>query len=217
VAANDANAKPSGQAGFWVFVIKDAIELHTVRTLALIVNASDDVRKRLLTEIQAADPPTADTIVGLNLLEGCLREQLRLWTPVPILLRVAVKDFRLGNIQIRAGQQILMHTGFYHRDKEEFGVAADRFSPQDSLAPLYVFSQGRQACAGQFLAIFLLKAVLAALLRHATFALPDQRIDVCQVPAAIDQFALRFSWRPYTDVRHGPARSRTVTEPGSLA
>ena len=42
------------QAAFWIFVMKDAIELHTVRTLALIASASSDVRQRLLTEVQAA-------------------------------------------------------------------------------------------------------------------------------------------------------------------
>jgi unspecific monooxygenase len=155
---------------------------------------------------------TAADIGGLSWLEACIKEQLRLWTPVPILLRVAEKDFKLGDTEIRIGQQLLIHAGFYHRDPEVFGAAADRFNPEARLAdrassgsvtnsdpPLYVFSRHRQSCAGQFLIIFLLKAILATLLRHATLALPGHRIDMDPVPAALDQFALRF-WRRPPDV-----------------
>jgi cytochrome P450 len=211
VASNkdQPDADAFSQTAFWLFVMKDAIELHTVRTLALIANASADVRGMLLAEVRAA-PATSAAIGGLKWLEACIKEQLRLWTPVPILLRVAVKDFELGGIAIRAGQQLLMHTGFYHRDPEVFGAAADRFSPEarlideashisvtNSEPPLYVFSAHQQACAGQFLVIFLLKAVLAALLKHTNLALPGHAIDVKAVPAALDQFALRFRRRPH--------------------
>jgi len=132
-----------------------------------------------------------------------------LWTPVPILLRKAVTDFHLDGIHIRKGQWILMHTGFYHRDAEVFGAAAQRFRPEErvhdrpnltsvtnSEPPLYVFSRYQQACAGQFLAIFLLKAVLAALLRRGPYVLLDGKTDRDAVPAAIDQFGLRFWRRP---------------------
>jgi len=205
---NRDQVQPSSQVAFWAFVTKDAIELHTVRTLALIAQAPD-VQRRVMKEVQASGPPTAAAVNGLHFLEACVKEQLRLWTPVPILLRKAVTDFHLDGIHIRKGQWILMHTGFYHRDAEVFGAAAQRFRPEErvhdrpnltsvtnSEPPLYVFSRYQQACAGQFLAIFLLKAVLAALLRRGPYVLLDGKTDRDAVPAAIDQFGLRFWRRP---------------------
>jgi len=102
----------------------------------------------------------------------------------------------------------LVHTGLYHRDPEGFGAAADRFAPEERVAakkpngrsvtssdpPLYVFSDHRQSCAGQFLVIFLLKAVLAHLLAQDKFVLADRAVAIDPVPAAIDHFAIRF-WR----------------------
>ena len=43
----------SSQIAFWLFVMKDAIELHTVRTLALIASAPENVRQRLSDELGA--------------------------------------------------------------------------------------------------------------------------------------------------------------------
>lgn len=217
------DAQPSSQVAFWTFVIKDAIELHTVRTLALIVQAPPAVQRRLRKEVLASGPPTAAAVDGMDFLEACVKEQLRLWTPVPILLRRAVRYFRLDDIPIYEGNWVLMHTGFYHRDPEVFGVAAHRFSPEERLRneteerlrnekrcrgeeppdcsvtyskpPLYVFSRYHQACAGQFLAIFLIKAVLAALLRRGPYTLLDCAMPRDAVPAAIDHFGLRFWWR----------------------
>jgi hypothetical protein len=238
------HSQPSSQVAFWIFVMKDAIELHTVRTLALIANAEPGVRQRLMEEVLATTE-----VDKLHYLEACIKEQLRLWTPVPILLRVALTDFDLydmgqaehtieqtehtieqaehaieqaehtrgemrglarPHIHICKGQQILLHTGFYHRDAEVFGAAAERFSPDErkehdrpnhesvtnSEPPLYVFSRHRQACAGQFLVMVLLKAVLAALLRRGEYVLLDGATHGDTVPAAIDQFGLRFWRRP---------------------
>jgi cytochrome P450 len=199
------------QIGFWFFVINDAIGLHVSRTLALIASAPEAVQHRLLQEIQSYPALTARDMGRLHFLEACIKEQLRLWTPVPVLLRVAARDctFRDGT-PVRAGQQMLVHTGFYHRDTEVFGVAADRFDPNsradtdaanpqsvtNSVPPLYIFSRHRQACAGQFLAMFLLKATLACLLTRVNVALIDQSIAVEQVPTAIDQFKTRFKTAP---------------------
>jgi len=189
------DAKASSQIAFWLFVMKDAIELHTVRTLALIASAPEGVRRQLSGELDRMGPPTAAGIVGLHFLEACIKEALRLWTPVPILLRVALTHAELpGRVWVEKNQQILVHTGLYHRDSEVFGAAAETFSPGNSHAPLYVFSAHRQTCAGKFLVIFLLKAVLAALLTRTDVALLDQSVPMDPVPAAINHFALRF-WR----------------------
>jgi cytochrome P450 len=179
--------------GFWFFVLQDALELHVARTLALIA-AHPEVQDRVRTEVRSVPAMSAQAINGLDYLGACVGEQLRLWTPVPILLRRAVNAFALRGIAIEAGQQLLIHTAHYHRDARVFGERADRFSPGSAMSasvPVLFFSGGLQACAGQSLAMFLLKAILAALLVRFRFELvaPTMGSDI---PYSYDHFKIRL-------------------------
>jgi cytochrome P450 len=182
------------QAGFWFFVLKDAIELHVARTLALLA-AHPQAQERARTEAGAASLPTPDAIDDRPFLDACLREQLRLWTPVPLLLRRALSAFTLGQtIEVAPGEQVLVHAAFHHRDPRRFGARADRFVP-DAVAygpALLVFSRHRQSCAGETLVCFVLKSVLAALLARARFALVQPVLEASRLPLQVDHFALQF-------------------------
>ncbi|HSB25605.1 MAG TPA: cytochrome P450 [Burkholderiaceae bacterium] len=195
-------AVPS-QVGFWFFVLKDAIELHVARTLALLA-AHPAAQERASAQARAAGTQAAaEAIDGQHFLEDCLREQLRLWTPVPLLLREAKRCFGLpGAIEVPSGRQLLVHAAFHHRDPQRFGGRADRFLP-DAVAdgpPLLVFSLHRQACAGETLVRFVLKAVLAALLARARFAPVQPALGSGDLPLQIDHFALKLRIEP---VAHG--------------
>jgi cytochrome P450 len=92
-------------------------------------------------------------------------------------------------------RQILIHAGFHHRDSHVLGATADRFSPDsltDAFPPVYVFSRHRQSCAGQFLARFLIKAALAALLSRFRFALVAPGIDPGRIPHLCDHFGIEL-------------------------
>lgn len=191
-SATDLTQVPR-QIGFWVFVLKDALELHVARTLALLA-AHPEVQDGVRREIRSLPAITAQTIDGLQYLDACVHEALRLWTPVPILLRRAVASFTLrSTITIEPGQQILIHAGYYHRDPRVFGEGTNRFSP-DSVRKegprVYFFSQYRQSCAGQFLARFLIKATLASLLAKRRFELVDPRIGGGRIPYLYDHFKI---------------------------
>ncbi len=184
------------QIGFWFYVIKDALEINVARTLALIATHGD-VYQRVLGEVDAVQTPDAKAIDGLRYLEGCLREELRLWTPVPILLRRVVHAFKLpGGVAVGDAEKILIHAGFYHRDIEFFGESANEFSPaqapHDALPRVYSFSGGHQSCAGQFVARFLIKATLALLLKRLRFELLGPGIAGAGVPYLYDHFKIRF-------------------------
>jgi cytochrome P450 len=201
-----AHATPSTcaptQIGFWFFVLKDALELHVARTLALIA-AHPEVYDQVQREVDGMQTAAAQSIDGLHYLEACIGEQLRLWTPVPILLRRAVSAFSLpGEVTLDPGQQILFHAGFYHRDIDFFGEAANKFSPKvethDALPRVYIFSSGRQSCAGQFLARFILKATLASLLARFRFEHLGPRVETGNVQYSYDHFKIRFRVSPAT-------------------
>ena len=188
-----------GQVAFWLFVLRDALGLHVTRTLALIA-AHPEVQQQARDEVANAGKLTADAIDSLRFLEACVHEQLRLWAPVPLLLRRATKPFALREeIPIEAEQQILMHAGFYHRDLRVFGEFADRFAParllQRAFPPTYFFSAHRQSCVGRPLVTFLLKATLASLLARHAFDLLGPDIDSDSVPYLYDHFSVKLKAR----------------------
>jgi len=187
------------QIGFWFFVLKDALELHVARTLALIA-AHPEVQARVRGEIRGAGTLDAQGIEELHYLGACITETLRLWTPVPILLRRATGSFALrDDICVENGEQLLIYAGHYHRDPRVFGARADRFSPDEAVAdktPLYVFSAHRQACAGQSLVMLMLKATLASLLGRCRFELAGQHIDAARIPCLYDHFSVALRAQP---------------------
>jgi len=197
-----ASAKVPAQIGFWFFVLKDAIELHVTRTLALIA-AHPQVQARVREEIKAAGPLTADSIAGLRYLEACIKEQLRLWTPVPLLLRRAEEKFLLGaaGIPVEAEEQLLIHAGIYHRDPRIFGDVADTFAPDAAGGPnfpkVYFFSDHGRGCAGRSLVTFMLKATLAPLLGGSQFQLAGPAIQPGRIAYLYDHFAIDL--RPLRD------------------
>jgi cytochrome P450 len=195
-----ATTRVPSQIGFWLFVLKDAVELHVARTLSLIA-AHPEVQERVRQELRSVSLSSPQAIDALRYLDACLAEQLRLWTPVPMLLRRAVKEFSLpGGITLHPRQQILIHTGFYHRDPRVFGKMADTFSPDPAAQgrpDMYFFSQHRQSCAGQFLARFVIKATLAALLARFRFELVAPKIEAGRVPYLYDHFSIEL--RPVSD------------------
>jgi cytochrome P450 len=193
--ASDITRVPS-QIGFWFFVLKDGLELHVARTLALIA-AHPDAQEQVRDELAHAGVLNAAAINRLDYLQACLHEQARLWTPVPLLLRRARHSFSLnGEIPIAREQQILIHAGFYHRDSRFFGARADRFSPDDALGDdfpaIYFFSAERQSCVGRSLVTFLLKAALASLLSRFRFELIGPTIEPGHIPYLYDHFNVRL-------------------------
>ena len=203
-AAGSRLGVPS-QVGFWFFVLKDAIELHVARTLALLA-IHPAAQERARVEARPAALPAPEAIDGQHFLEACLLEQLRLWTPVPLLLRRALHGFPLRDtVDALPERQLLVHAAFHHRDARQFGERADRFMP-DAVAngpPLLVFSRHRQSCAGETLVRFVIKAVLAALLARARFTLVRPALQAGDLPLQIDHFALRLHVERATRVHGG--------------
>jgi cytochrome P450 len=170
------------------------------RTLALIA-AHPDVQTKVRSDIREAGELTAQAIDRLRYLEACVIEQLRLWTPVQMLLRRAVKRCLVGGETVEAEQQLLIHAGFYHRDRRVFGRVAHAFSPDQAAAgalpPVYMFSAHGRSCAGQSLVIFVLKSTLASMLARFRFELVRPAIKPGRIPYLYDHFDIEL--RPVPD------------------
>lgn len=101
-------------------------------------------------------PCTLEDAGQLKYLECCIKESLRLYPPVPVIMRYIKEDTELGGYQIPAGVSISMNIFALHRNEEYFPdpltFRPDRFLNEESIGRhpfAYIpFSAGPRNCIG---------------------------------------------------------------------
>ena len=197
-APSTEHTEPAGQVTHWLFALGDTLAINAFRCLALLA-VFERERVRAIEESSAADLFSGAGVAGLDFLDACLNEAMRLWPTTPILVREAVHDGEWDGVPIKAGTQLLIVNAFTHRDREEFDFA-DRFDPEQWITgdaardwSFNHFSHGPQGCPGAALALFVGKAVLAGLLRESEVSLLEPDLDPYKpLPRGLDYFPLRF-------------------------
>ncbi|HEX6290951.1 MAG TPA: cytochrome P450 [Herpetosiphonaceae bacterium] len=125
--------------------------------------------------------PTVEDLGRLSLLEGVIKESLRLLPPAPIGIRVASAPSELGGYAVPKGATIIFSEFITHRMPQIY-AEPDRFLPERwaALHPspyAYLpFAAGPHLCIGWAFAMQELRVVLAMLLR---------RFRVAVVPGSI--------------------------------
>jgi cytochrome P450 len=187
------------QIPHWMFAIWETLATNTVRALALIVSHPAQYQ-RVREELETANLSSPHGIQSLLYLEGCIQEAMRLWPTTPMIVREVIDDDLLCGESLPYGTQVMVPNTFHHRDTERY-PSADRFSPESwrNGRPSSLFnhlSSGAQQCAGQDLALFLAKAVLASLLSNYQFRLDRPHLDPgAALPLSFNYFAVRFHKR----------------------
>jgi len=105
------------------------------------------------------------------LLRPFVWEVMRFDPPVQNTRRFAIEDVRLGNLTIRAGEQVLLILAAANRDPSEFPVP-DRFDLNRASPPAFGFGLGKHECPGKPLALEITCAALRILLT-SSFPLQD--------------------------------------------
>jgi cytochrome P450 len=104
-----------------------------------------------------------------------LKEAMRLFPPVPVHIREAIKEIGLGHGQIiPAGATIIMSAYNVHRDPRHFPdperFEPQRFSPQNCVGrhpyAYTPFGIGRRMCVGHVFATMEAKNILSTVLRR---------------------------------------------------
>lgn len=98
-----------------------------------------------------------------SLLPGAIEEMLRWWTPVMHFRRTAVSDFRLSDVDIRAGDKVVVWFSSANRDEAVFASPSDfdiTRTPNDHLT----FGHGPHFCLGAQLARVQMRAMFGAVL-----------------------------------------------------
>ena len=122
----------------------------------------------------------------LTYLGPCHRRTMRLYPPIPIMLRVAVSDDELCGRRVKRGAIVAMLPWVLHRHRklwdEPDRFDPDRFLPERAAArhryAYLPFSAGPRVCIGESLAAMQTRVIAAILAQRFRFGLvPGQAIE----------------------------------------
>ena len=168
-------------------------------------------------------PPATGEIDAMPLLDGVLRETLRLLPPVHHTLRTVAAPTDALGLQLRRDDRVIMSAFMSHREPTVF-PEPDVFDParwiRDRPGPYdYIpFSAGPRLCLGYAFATLEMKMILARIVqRHRVALVPHSKIDVIYrltlcpsagVPMTVEPRDGAFSAAPVSGnilklVRHG--------------
>ncbi|KAL2150481.1 hypothetical protein VTH82DRAFT_7044 [Thermothelomyces myriococcoides] len=141
----------------------------------------EEVTEALGENPLAGDLPIdlAGVLKQLPYLNGIMHETLRLYPTVPLTMREALRDTRLGDQVIPKGTEMVVSIWQVNRSPEIWGPDADRFRPERWINPddgkanrhggarsnydFLTFLQGPRSCIGQEFAKAEMRCLLAAL------------------------------------------------------
>lgn len=127
--------------------------------------------------------PSMERIATLPLLDGVIKEGMRLFPPVPLHSRRSLIETEVGGVRIPAGMRVLMSAHLINRDPGLYS-APQKFMPErwqgQSRSPFEnpVFGAGSRSCPGTLFANQMVKIALATILSsHRVEVAPQARID----------------------------------------
>ncbi|XP_037950230.1 probable cytochrome P450 313b1 [Teleopsis dalmanni] len=120
---------------------------------------------------------TSEHLQRMTYTETVINEAMRLFAPVPVVIRRAMADFELPNgVVIPKGTQIVMDIFNMQRNKDIWGSEAHSYRPDLHFGPdaqlkshpfaFVPFTKGVRMCIGYRYALMLMKVVLAKIFRN---------------------------------------------------
>uniref|UniRef100_A0A0E0M108 Cytochrome P450 n=1 Tax=Oryza punctata TaxID=4537 RepID=A0A0E0M108_ORYPU len=138
-----------------------------------------------VAQVCGDEPPSADHLSKLTVLQMIIQETLRLYPPATLLPRMAFEDIQLGDLRLPRGLSVWIPVLAIHHDESIWGPDAHEFRPE-RFAPgarrpssaagagrFLPFAAGPRNCVGQAYALVEAKVVLAMLLSSFRFAISD--------------------------------------------
>ncbi|QIF00767.1 cytochrome P450 [Roseimicrobium sp. ORNL1] len=162
---------------------------HETTAIALswamaLLSAHADVYERLVEEVDRvldSRTPVVDDLSQLTYLRMVLDESMRLYPPVSVAVRQAVKEDTVAGVRIPAGGLVLVCSFTTHRHPD-FWREPERFDPERFLPErsrdrhryaFFPFLGGRHQCIGQGLVMIEAPLILALLLKHVKMHMPS--------------------------------------------
>ena len=143
-------------------------------------------QEKLAAEAQILEEPSFATVSKLKLSRDVFREALRLYPPVPMMVRETTCPERFRDRDVPEGSQIVLSPWHLHR-QERLWDKPDEFDPtrwgtengKKCQREAYIpFSAGPRVCTGAGFAMVEGPLILSMLLRHFRFELIEGRTPV---------------------------------------
>uniref|UniRef100_A0A7I5E703 Cytochrome P450 domain containing protein n=1 Tax=Haemonchus contortus TaxID=6289 RepID=A0A7I5E703_HAECO len=144
------------------------------------------VQEEIDEVLEDSDYILPEHLPRLKYLECCLKESLRLCTPVPMIMRKLGADQELEGVTLPKGTQVVLNQYMVHRDPmywpdpEKFDP--DRFLPENCIGrhpfAFIPFSAGSRNCIGQRFGLMEIKVVVSWMLRHFNVTAVQRRCDL---------------------------------------
>jgi cytochrome P450 len=139
--------------------------------------------------------PDYEQLKRLDFAGACLKEALRLYNIVPVVVREAVVDDRFGELVIPRGTKVMVHMQALHKDARHWpepeAFRPDRFLGDEPVGHRWLpFITGPRSCVGQHFSLLEAKIVLSRLaLRYEFSPVPENsdarhRFNIPVGPAA---------------------------------
>lgn len=203
--------------------------LNALSWTTILLTQHPVIMARLVAELDVAldgGPVTMNGLDQVPLLEWVVKEAMRLFPPVPLLMRKAARDTRLGEENVKRGERVLIGGMLINRDPSLY-PDPDRFNPDrwSNLKPspfqYLVFGAGGHMCPGTTFGYQMMRIALATILKKRAVELPagsniGHRLAVTHRPHGKVEIILRPRG---AFVRHARANGRfsdLVTIPGVL-
>ncbi|TMF03678.1 MAG: cytochrome P450 [Chloroflexi bacterium] len=151
-----------------------------------VLAGREDIVQKLLAELAGAkSAPPAELIERLPYMQNVLNEALRLYPPAYAFGRRAVRDTRVGDDEVKAGQTVVMSPWAMHRDAR-FWDEPEKFTPdrwQNNLAArlpkftFFPFSSGPRRCVGSSFAMLEATIAIATILPRFKLSSPPSVVE----------------------------------------
>lgn len=151
-----------------------------------LLTLDHDEQDRLRAEVRAFPPEHVTTLDDLGhwpRLRLVLLETLRLYPPVPILVREPIKDDEIMGERVQSGTQVYVAPWVLHRHRKHWrhptAFMPDRFagrpSPWTSEGAYLPFGAGPRICIGAAFALSEAQIVLATILQRYALTIESKR------------------------------------------
>jgi len=195
----------------------------------ILLTQHHDALANLVAEIDAAldgRPATMDRIGSLPLLDATIKEAMRLFPPVPLMMRKATRATMLGGEPIARHEGVLISALTINRDASLY-PNPDRFKPERwaGIKPTpfqyTVFGAGSHMCPGVTFGLQMMKIALATILSKRSVELApgasiDYRTRVTLAPVGKVEVIMRERGAPTHSRRAGGRFLELVTLPSTV-